>query len=125
MYKLVLVGIAGFALSGCLNPMEPKMSSVMNSCESRSNFTSYVNCIKTNYKRAPDRSETRSLYARLDSINEYYEEGKLSFIKAKAAARIAYDNTVGAANSRRNANAAASYRAPITCTTYGNTTNCY
>ena len=125
MYKLVLVGIAGFALSGCLNSMEPSMSSVMDSCESRSNFTYYVSCIKTNYKRFPDRSETRSLYARLDSINEDYEEGRLSFIKAKAAARIAYDNTVGAANSRRNANAAASYRAPITCPTYGNTTNCY
>jgi len=125
LYKLVLAGIAGFFLSGCLNPMEPSMSSVMDSCESRSNFTYYVSCIKTNYKRAPDRSETKSLYARLDSINEDYENGKLSLIKAKAAARIAYDNTVGAANARRAANAAASYRAPMRCTTYGNTTNCY
>ena len=27
MYKVLLVGIAGFALSGCLNPMEPRMTS--------------------------------------------------------------------------------------------------
>ena len=125
MYKLVLAGIAGLALSGCMNPMEPRMSSVMNSCESRSNFTSYVSCIKTNYKRDPDDSTVRSLIARLNGINEDYEKGSISEIKARAAARIAYDDTVGEGNARRAANAAASYRAPMTCTTYGNTTNCY
>ena len=125
MYKSVLAGVAGFVLSGCLNSMEPSMSSVMNSCESRSNFTSYVSCIKTNYKRYPNDSTVLSLMARLNSINEDYENGSISEIKARAAARIAYDDTVGEGNARKAANAAASYRAPMTCTTYGNTTNCY
>ena len=130
MYKVLLVVIAGFSLSGCLN-QSPSMSSVMGSCESRSNFTSYVNCIKTDYTRYPDRSEIRSLYARLNSINEDYENGSISETKARAAARIAYDVTVGTANARRNANAAASYSAPsrpMSCITTGNrikTTNCF
>jgi len=125
MYKVLLGVVVGFALSGCLNPLEPKMTSVMDSCESRSNFTSYVSCIKTNYKRDPGASTVRSLIARLNSINEDYENGSISEIKARAAARIAYDDTVGEGNARQRANAAASYRAPISCTTYGNTTNCY
>ena len=125
MYKLVLAGIAGFVLSGCLNPMEPSMNSVMDSCEPQPNFTSYVSCIKTNYKRDPSHSTVRSLMAQLNSINEDYENGSISEIKARAAARIAYDDTVGEGNARKAANAAASYRAPRTCTTYGYTTNCY
>ena len=128
MYKVIVLGITGLLLSGCMSVMEPSMSSVMSSCESRSEFTSYVNCIKTNYKRFPNRSETRSMYAQLDAVNEDYQNGLLSEVKAKAAARVIYDETVGAANARRASNAAASsssYRAPMTCTTYGNTTNCY
>lgn len=112
-------------LSGCLNPMELRMRSVMDSCESQPNFTSYVSCIKTNYKRNPSASTVRSLIAQLNSINEDYENGSISEIKARAAARIAYDDTVGEGNARQTANAAASYRAPMTCTTYGNTKNCY
>ena len=125
MYKIIVLGIAGLVLSGCMNPLEPPMSSVMSSCESRSDFTSYVNCIKINYKRDVNSSDVKSLMARLYSINEDYENGSISEIKARAAARIAYDDTVGKGNARRSANAASSYRAPITCTTYGNTTNCY
>ena len=125
MNKVLLVVLSCFALSGCFNPIAPSMSSVMTSCESRSNFTSYVSCIKTDYKRDPGHSTVRSLIARLNSINEDYENGSISEIKARAAARIAYDDTVGEGNARGRANAAASYRAPRTCTTYGNTTNCY
>lgn len=131
MYKVLLSAVAGFALSGC---MEPEMDDVMASCESNSNFTSYVNCIKTDYKRDPSASTVRSLIARLNSINEDYENGSISEIKARAAARIAYDETVGEGNARRRSNAAASYRAPTaaasyraptTCYTTGNITNCH
>lgn len=124
MNKLVWVGIAGIALSGC-NLVAPQMSSVMQSCEYSPNFTSYVSCIKTDYTKDPGASTVRSLYARLDSINEDYENGSISEIKARAAARIAYDQTVGEGNARAAANAAASYVAPVTCTTYGNITSCY
>ena len=133
MHKLMLVVIVGLALSGCLDstPKEPEMNAVMGSCESNSNFTRYVSCIKANYKRHPDHSDVKSLYARLDSINEDYENGLVSSIKAKAAARKAYDDTVGAGNARARANWAASYkplfppsRRPITCTTVYNTTTC-
>lgn len=125
MYKVIVLGITGLFLSGCMSVMEPSMSSVMNSCETRSDFTSYVSCIKTNYKRNVNSSSVKSLMARLYSINEDYENGSMSEIKARAAARIAYDETVGASNARSRSNAASSYRAPMTCTTYGNTTNCY
>ena len=101
------------------------MHVVMDTCENRSNFTAYVSCIKTTYKRNPSHSSVRSLYAQLDGINEDYQNGVLSDVKAKAAARIAYDNTVGASNARAAARAAAAYTAPITCTTIGNTTQCY
>jgi hypothetical protein len=122
MYKLSLLGIAGLLFSGC-GIMHPQMHVVMDSCESRPNFTSYVSCIKSEYKRNPGSSSVRSLYAQLDGINEDYQNGILSDVKAKAAARIAYDNTVGASNARAAARAAAS--APITCTTIGYTTQCY
>lgn len=126
MYRLVLIAISGFVLSGCLNPMEPPMTVVMANCESRSSFTSYVSCIKSEYRRNPGASSVRSLYAQLDSINEDYVNGSISEVKARAAARIAYDNTVGVSNARKRANAAASAPAgPITCTTIGNTTSCY
>ena len=125
MRNTLMVVIASFVLGGCLGPIEPAMSNVMASCEGRSNFTAYMNCIKSNYKRFPNQSPTLSMYARLDSINEDYENGAISELKARAAARIAYDETWGKENSSRSSNAAASYRAPISCTTYGNTTNCY
>ena len=122
MYKVLLSAVAGFALSGC---MEPRMDDVMASCESNSNFTSYVNCIKTDYKRDPSASTVRSLIARLNSINEDYENGSISEIKARAAARIAYDETVGEGNARALANAVAYQSASTTCYTTGNITNCY
>jgi hypothetical protein len=128
MYKVIVLGITGLFLSGCMSVMEPTMSSVMSSCESRSEFTSYVSCIKTNYKRYPNHSVTKSMYAQLDALVEEYEGATISQTKAMSEAYIIYDNTWGAENRSISANAAASsssYRAPMTCTTYGNTTNCY
>ena len=84
--------------------MEPRMSSVMESCDTRSDFAQYVNCIKNEYKRDPNAQSVRSLYAQLDAIKEDYESGLLSDAKAKAAAYIAYDQTVGAENARLDAN---------------------
>ena len=124
MYKLFLLGIAGLLFSGCAIT-EPTMNVVMDSCENRPNFTAYVSCIKTTYKRNPNSPSVRSLYAQLDGINEDYQNGILSDVKAKAAARIAYDNTVGTSNARAAARAAAAYNAPMTCTTIGNTTQCF
>ena len=125
MYKVSALGIACLVLSGCMPMMEPRMSSVMSSCESFSNFTSYVSCIKSNYKRYPNHSVTRSMYAQLDALVEEYEDGTISQTKARSAAYIIYDKTWGAENKSRLANAAASYRAPMTCNTYGSTTTCY
>ena len=81
-------------LAGCFGSSAPSMSSVMSSCESRSNFTSYVRCIKNDYTRDPSASTVKSLYARLAAIDEDYQNGVLSEVKARAEAYIAYDETV-------------------------------
>ena len=85
-------------LAGCFGSSAPSMSSVMSSCESRSNFTSYVHCIKNDYTRDPSASTVKSLYARLAAIDEDYQNGVLSEVKARAEAYIAYDETVAAGN---------------------------
>ena len=110
-------------LTGCSSePLAPSVSSVMSSCESRSNFTAYVRCIKSDYTRYPNRSEVKSLYARLSAIDEDFQKGVLSEVKARAEAYKAYDDTVAAANRARDIADAASYtpytpyQAPATST---------
>ncbi|MDB4830406.1 hypothetical protein OAH41_04595 [Paracoccaceae bacterium] len=83
----------------------------MSSCESRSNFSSYVRCIKNDYTRDPGASTVKSLYARLAAIDEDFQNGSLSEVKARAEAYIAYDETVGAGNRARRIAAAATDQA--------------
>ena len=105
----VLLLVAGCFGSG--EPLPPAMSSVMSSCESRSNFTSYVRCIKSDYTRYPNHSVTRSIYAQLDALVEEYEVGAISQTKAMSEAYVIYDSTWGAENRARNLAAAADEQA--------------
>ena len=74
------------------------MSSIMTSCEQNS-FAKYNACIQSNYQRAPDSSNVKSLYARLNAIEEDVVKGQVTEIKAKALAWTAYDEAVGADNT--------------------------
>lgn len=93
-----------FVLASC-GIMEPRMSSVMEDCDTRSDFSRYVSCIKSEYQRDRSAQSVRSFYVQLDAIKEDYENGALSNTKARAAAYRAYDQTVGAENARIDANA--------------------
>jgi hypothetical protein len=69
----------------------PSMSSVMASCQSRSNFNAYAHCIKDNYKRNPSSSYARSFFVQLRAIQEDYQAGSISDSKARAEAYKAFD----------------------------------
>ena len=87
--------------SGC-NPaalMEPPMIEVMRGCDTGVKFSEYVSCIKTNYKRFPNRESVISFYAQLDAVTEDYKKGRLSETKAKAKAFELFDATIGAENT--------------------------
>ena len=129
--RMLIICIA-FLLVSC-GVRAPSMSSVMESCETRSDFSSYVSCIKNDYTRDPGHQTVRSLYAQLSAINEDYQSGALSNTKARAAAYKAYDQTVGAGNARQRANAAAynpptiinnTYNSPSSSTSSGNYYRC-
>ena len=80
---------------------EPAMHEVMQSCNSNSKFNAYVSCLKSTYKRYPNRQSVQSFYAQLDAAVEDYNNGKLTEAKAKAKAYEIYDATVGAGNRAR------------------------
>ena len=112
--KQVALALVLLFLAGCSSePLAPSMSSVMSSCESRSNFSSYVRCIKNDYTRDPGASTVKSLYARLAAIDEDFQNGSLSEVKARAEAYKAYDETVEAGNRAQRA-ADAAYAASYT-----------
>jgi hypothetical protein len=77
---------------------EPMMHEVMQTCNSNSKFSEYVNCLKINYKRNPDLQSVQSFYAQLDATLEDYNRGKLTEAKAKAKAYELYDATIGVGN---------------------------
>ena len=89
-----------FVLSAC-NISEPSMSSVMSSCEYSKSFNSYASCIKSNYKRYPDRRITRAFYAQLNAISDDLKNGRTSESRARADAHLAYEQTIGQDNARR------------------------
>ena len=93
-----------FCLSAC--ETEPPMIDIMTKCDVGTEFDTYVDCIKFNYKRDPDSTDVISFYAQLDAVVEDYKEGRLSQAKAKAQAFALYDATVGAGNKARAQRAA-------------------
>jgi hypothetical protein len=97
MIRKIILLLILLPLFGCLNPTEPKMTSVMSSCETP-DFSDFNSCVQRNYARHPDASTVRALYAQLNAIEEDQQNGKISQIKAKAMAYTAYDATVGAGN---------------------------
>ena len=122
MTKYIILLFVTLPLLGCLplpnlpNPIAPKMSSVVSSCETP-DFSDFNSCIQRNYKRdlVKVHRKTRSLYAQLDAIEEDQKNGKISQVKAKALAYRAYDTL--ASDRKRSVN--------VTCNTYGSTTTCY
>jgi len=117
------IGVLALFLSGCMNSItQPMMKDVMASCESYTNFSDYNSCIQTDYKKNPNKSDVRAFYAILNSIDEDYRDGKLSEIKARAAAHSAYLETIAVGN-RAVYN---SYSGPTitNCSTYGSQTSC-
>jgi hypothetical protein len=129
MLKKIVTLSALIFLAGC-EPSAPAMSSVMNSCETK-RFGDFNSCIQQTYTRDPNHKNVRSLYARLNAIEEDRRRGRITHTKAKALAYAAYDATVGAGNDAADAasrQAAAAYLAanrPLTCNTYGTQTVCY
>ena len=127
MKKLIaLIGLPIF-LVACNT--EPNMDAVMGSCEGNSNFNSYVSCIKTTYKRDPNARAVRAFYAQLDAISDDLKSGKVSEARARADAHMAYEATIGVANTRlREAwdrqQAINSMNRTINCYTIGNQTTC-
>lgn len=112
--RQVSLALALLFLAGCFGSGEslpPAMSSVMSSCESRSNFSSYVRCIKSDYTRYPNHPDVKSLYARLAAIDEDFQNGSLSEVKARAEAYIAHDETVAEGIRARDIAAAADEQA--------------
>ncbi len=64
--------------------LQPPMSSVMKSCDKRSDFSSFVGCSGNNYSSLKIQI-VRSFCAQLSSIKKDYENGGLSNSKARAA----------------------------------------
>ena len=129
MTKYIILLFVTLPLLGCLNPLKPKLHSVMSSCDTPE-FSDFNSCIQRNYERNPNASDVRSMYAQLNAIEEDQKSGKITQTKAKALAYKIYDATVGASNREADANNKALSRRlladrPITCNTYGSTTTCY
>ena len=130
MNKLIACLCSLLFFSACLNT-EPSMSSVMNNCEGAAKFHNYVNCIKTNYTRYPDRRIVKSFFAQLDAIKDDLRLGRTSETRARADAHLAYDITIGRDNANRDASAARAWSnyqnsLPKTtnCSTFGSQINC-
>ncbi len=74
--------------------LEPKVAEVMRSCEYLSDFKRYNECIQTTFKRNyADGPVTRAFFALMDSIEEDYENNKLSDMEARAEAQKALMGT--------------------------------
>jgi hypothetical protein len=128
MTKYIILLFVTLPLLGCLNPLKPKLHSVMSSCDTP-DFSDFNSCIQRSYERSSG-SDVMSMYAQLNAIEEDQKSGKISQTKAKALAYKVYDATVGASNREARANNKALSRRlladrPITCNTYGSTTTCY
>ncbi|WP_396432168.1 hypothetical protein [Limnohabitans sp.] len=100
--KLVAAIAVGLILTGCGTTMK----TVMERCDMGSSFDTYASCIKETYTkdgRQPNSASVRAFYASLDSLAELHAANRLSSAEAKAAAYIAFLNTVQADNDRSNA----------------------
>ena len=107
MKRLIIVLALPVFLFAC-GVMEPKMSTVMGNCDGQ-NFANYVECIKTNYKRAPNDRDVKAFYAHLDAISEDLRLGKISETRAKSLAYTAYNETVEAGNRAEAAQRSQAY----------------
>ena len=103
---ILLCAVSSMLLASCGGMTEKKMSEVMQDCDTGQKFSTFINCIKTSYKRNPNSETVRSFYAQVDAVVEDYKAGKLSEAKAKAKAYELYDATVGAGNRAKRLRAA-------------------
>ena len=109
MLRIFTAFVLTLGISAC-NIAEPTMSSVMSSCEYSRSFDSYANCIKSNYKRFPDRRITRAFYAQLNAISDDLKSGRISESRARADAHLAYEQTIGQEGCRHRGDALARVR---------------
>lgn len=130
--------LSSLALGGCgtlwlkPQPREPEPEPIV--CESLQEFQAFANCAKATLRSDSPSASERAYLSQLRSIEEDFQAGKLTDIKARAAADLAYLNTIDKADeAKRNRDAmrrsggtvVVPIHTPMTCTRFGNIINCY